>query len=953
MNKIFLFIALSFSLLAAQNGGSWTPETVFTGDTLTITFDATQNDEGLTGSSTMTLHWGVNETGPGDWQTPPEAIWPEGSVLNGIAVRSPMRSIAADIWQIKIVPDSAVHTLHFVVNNGTPESFGDKWGHNSGGSNWDIVIYEQAVTARFLSPDAEIKYGIPERSPAFIFLNDTLNVVGSAAVLSGGPDTLSLYINGSLSAQNFGEDSILFSLPGENYPYGYISLRLIASTMDKRDTAQLVVMHTPEPETVTQISGILPGINYTGPATAVLALYAPYKKHVYVIGDFNNWEVQPGYQMKKYAPDADSTLWILEIDGLTPGTEYAFQYLVDGELRIADPYTHKVLDPWNDKYISSGTYPGLKPYPEGKTDYPVGVLRTEQSSYNWQHTASFQAPPKEELIVYELLLRDFLALHDYKTLKDTLTYLKSLGINAVELMPVNEFEGNSSWGYNPSFYFAPDKYYGPASDLKACIDEAHRLGMAVILDMVLNHSYGQSPLVRLYQGTDYKVTEENPWYNIDSPNTQFSWGYDFDHESKDTRYFVRRVTDFWLSEYKIDGYRFDFTKGFTNTPGDGWSYDQSRIDILTGMSNSIWSEHPEAYIILEHFTENSEEKILSGRGMMIWGNMNHDYAEAAMGYRSDFSGVYFRDRGWTKANLVGYMESHDEERLMYKTLQWGNGEGSYQIKEFDFAIERQKMAAAFFLTVPGPKMVWQFGEMGYDVSIDYGCRVCEKPPHWEYLLDERRLKLVKTWRALLEMRRRYKVFRDDQTIVDMFVSDSVKKIRLNSAAIKVVILGNFGTHTDNNVIPYFYHTGRWYDFFSGDSIEVTDKNAPLSIKAGEFYIYSDVKFFLPDSDIIVSAAEKPENRPLRFSLGGAYPNPFNPATTIPFSIAEAGKTELLIYNILGQRVKTLVSRFHPAGAYKTVWDGTDDSGHKAASGVYLVMLINGQNRSVRRILLIK
>ena len=97
-----------------------------------------------------------------------------------------------------------------------------------------------------------------------------------------------------------------------------------------------------------------------------------------------------------------------------------------------------------------------------------------------------------------MLLRDFLAAHDWNTLTDTLDYFTELGINAIELMPVSEFEGNESWGYNPSFYFAADKYYGPASDLKVFIDSCHGQGIAVILDMVLNHSYGQSPLVQLY-----------------------------------------------------------------------------------------------------------------------------------------------------------------------------------------------------------------------------------------------------------------------------------------------------------------------------------------------------------------------------------------------------------------------------------------------------------------------
>ncbi len=96
------------------------------------------------------------------------------------------------------------------------------------------------------------------------------------------------------------------------------------------------------------------------------------------------------------------------------------------------------------------------------------------------------------------MVRDFIAAGNWQTLKDTLNYLKKLGVNAIEVMPFNNFEGASSWGYNPNFYFAPDKVYGTATALKQFIDACHQNGMAVIMDMVLNHSFGSSPMVQMY-----------------------------------------------------------------------------------------------------------------------------------------------------------------------------------------------------------------------------------------------------------------------------------------------------------------------------------------------------------------------------------------------------------------------------------------------------------------------
>ena len=163
----------------------------------------------------------------------------------------------------------------------------------------------------------------------------------------------------------------------------------------------------------------------------------------------------------------------------------------------------------------------------------------------------------------------------------------------------------------------------------------------------MNHAYGSNSMVKLYwDSINSRPASNNPWFNITSPNTTYSWGNDFNHESKDTKYFVDRVTSFWLTEYKVDGFRFDFTKGFTNTPGDGSAYDASRIAILKRMSDKIWSVSPGAYVILEHFCANSEEMELANYGMMIWGNLNYNYNEATMGFTSNFINVSYKQRGW-------------------------------------------------------------------------------------------------------------------------------------------------------------------------------------------------------------------------------------------------------------------------------------------------------------------
>jgi glycosidase len=556
-----------------------------------------------------------------------------------------------------------------------------------------------------------------------------------------------------------------------------------------------------------------------------------------------------------------------------------------------------------------------------------------------------------------LLIRDFLAAHDYKTLIDTLSYLKNLGVNAIELMPIMEFEGNESWGYNPSFHLAVDKYYGPKNDLKRFIDSSHANGIAVILDMVLNHAYGQSPLVRLYwDAANNRPAPNNPWFNVESPNPVFSFGNDFNHEKQVTKDFVDRVNRFWLEEYNFDGFRFDFTKGFTNTAGDGGGFDQSRINILKRMSDSIWAYDSNAYVILEHFAPNSEETILANYGMMLWGNHNCNYNQATMGYQSgpcgtwDFSGISYLNRGWSNPNLVGYMESHDEERLMFKNLQYGNSSGSYNIKNLGTALNRIKQAAAFYFLVPGPKMIWQFGELGYDVSIDDPCRVCNKPIRWGYFQEIPRLNLYKTFLYLIKLKKDYDAFRSNTFSITAL--GSAKRISINHPTMNVIIIGNFNV-VASDINPNFQNTGWWYDYFTGDSINVTNTQENINLQPGEFRIYTTVKLPTSEPNIINEIEKTDDVIVTDFSLDQNYPNPFNPTTNIEFRIADREFVSLKVYDILGREIKTLVKEELSNGIYQVVWNGDNNLGENVSSGIYFYRIEAGEYINSRKMILIK
>lgn len=584
-------------------------------------------------------------------------------------------------------------------------------------------------------------------------------------------------------------------------------------------------------------AGAKDGVTFINNGTsAIVTLYAPGKTKVELTGDFNDWKI---LAMKK-TPDGNT--WWVQIDQLNPNTEYAYQFLVDDNLKIADPYCEKILDPDNDSFIESATYPNLKSYPKGKTTGIVSVMQGNPATYNWKNTA-FVRPAKNNLVIYELLIRDFTDGHNYASTLQKLDYLVGLGINAIELMPVNEFEGNLSWGYNPSFYFAPDKYYGTKTALQNFIDECHGRGIAVILDMVLNHSFGQSPMVQLYfDKTSGKPTVNSPWFNVKETHPH-NVGYDFNHESAATKVFVKNVVKFWMQEYKIDGFRFDLSKGFTqrisSDDASFSAYDASRIAIWKDYNNYIKSlDANNFYVILEHFADASEEKVLADEGMMLWNNLNYNVNEATMGWlgSSDFSWAFSAKHGFAKSdNLVNYIESHDEERTMYKNLAYGNASASYNVQQLATALKREEMAAAFLFAVPGPKMIWQFEELGYEISIDYNQRTGTKPIHWEYFQQTERRALYDTYAKFINLKKANGIFNTGTPSYNL--TGGIKYIKLTESANTVVVVGNFDVQSVQANID-FGSSGTWYDALTGATINMSNNNYNKLMAPGEYHVYS-------------------------------------------------------------------------------------------------------------------
>jgi 1,4-alpha-glucan branching enzyme len=878
--KLFLtFFCCMLLAVARPQLLSWTPQFPTDADNLTITVDANFGNKGLL-NQTVTdvyVHTGVItnlSTGSGNWR-----YVKFNQDFNQPNPALQATSLGNNKWQFTVnnirdyygVPaGETIKNISILFRSGN----GSKKQANTDGSDMYIPI--------FPAGEKHIQFTQPYLQPTFQLSQDPITAdvgvqVPLKAVATDAAGTLNLYFNGTkVSGPVTGTNTIIGSVAASAKGNQQLVAEYIIGGISYYDTINYYLR---KENTIAALpAGVREGINYNANCTSVtLVLYAPYKDHVDVVGEFpgSNWLPNANYQMNK-TPDGNY-YWVT-IEGLTPGLEYAYNYQVDDNIFIADPYAEKVLDPDNDKYIPAVTYPNLKAYPTnanvsgGKNGF-VSILQTCAPAYNWQ-VKDFVKPESKNLIVYELLVRDFHERKNYQTLIDSFSYFKKMGINAIELMPVNEFAGNESWGYNPKFYCALDKAYGTKDKFKEFIDLCHKNGIAVILDVVYNQmdAYG-TPQGKMYWDNSGKPAANSPWFNQSAPHP-YNVFEDLNHTSTATQYLVERAMEYWISEYKIDGYRMDLAKGFTQTVTNESTvenYDASRVANLERYYDFIISKYPTTYMILEFLgQQRAEEQEYANHGFMLWGNSNQSYNWATKGYvagvelncngnketsNPNFSKIVYNssEEAFSKPANMGYMESHDEERLMFRNLNCGNLAGTYNVRSLNVALARQAAAAAVFFTVPGPKMFWQFGERGYDLSLVYGgSNVANKPPHWEYMADANRLKLFDSYSKLISLRlSNPTVFNNTMFSYDFYDGGGlVKRFQIadpNSNGLKITVIANLDV-TEQTRTVYFQTAGDWYNYLSngtgsgingttGEKFSLGATDYGLTLQPGEYHVF--------------------------------------------------------------------------------------------------------------------
>lgn len=827
-SRILIFTLLL--LFASKLGAQVTIEPVFPdiNDEITVYFDATKGNQGLKDCNCeVYAHTGLitdKSIGPTDWKFVQGNWGTDDQKVLMTKVGDNLYSISYVIKTFYGVPEAEqIKSLAFVFRNVN----GTKVGRATDGSD---IYYP-------FSDQDSLQYIIesPEAKDRIITPGTDLNFKAYCNV----PSAMRLSVNGHIAEEVMSAKSITFDSTLQLDGTYHFDFQIISEIGTKDTSFTWIVPSQPITEAVPEAARLGAHIATNGKLRFLLE--APRKDFAYLF--------IPGGSVIQMKKSLDGQFFWIELDTTGLGGSIQYQYWLSGDLQIPDPLSKVILDPWNDKYISGIIYPGMPLYPLGMASGLVSYLDW-QSDYQWQST-DIALPAPGQLIIYEMLVRDYLANHSYQELADSIMYWKRLGVNAIELMPVNEFEGNISWGYNPALHNAIDKYYGSANQLKRFIDMCHQHDIAVISDVVFNHAFGSNPMVNMYWDSQKsKPALDNPWFNPDAKHP-YNVGYDFNHESMSTKRYVNEVLRRLLEDFHFDGFRFDLSKGFTQkysgTDLAAWSaYDAGRIAILNEYRDSIISRKANAYVILEHFADNAEEKELANKGFLIWGNMSHDYQESAMGFSADLGWGYFKNRNWNEPHLISYMESHDEERLMYKVINFGNSAGSYNIRDFKTAINRICLASTFFYTLPGAKMLWQMGELGYDYSINYcadgsinnNCRTDPKPIRWDYLTQSERLKLWGVTAALIKLKRENNAF--ENASVTSSLSGLLKQISMNEPELKMLVMGNFDVRA-GNMVAAFPTREMYYNYLGNDSIMGNTSPLNYILQPGEYKLYLNKK----------------------------------------------------------------------------------------------------------------
>ncbi len=593
-------------------------------------------------------------------------------------------------------------------------------------------------------------------------------------------------------------------------------------------------------ETITQTLPL--GVSIAQGETR-LRVWAPHAKAVAVTGSFNDWN-EKGIALE---PSEDAGFWQLSTKKISVGDEY--QYVITG--------------PNDERLMRNDPRARLLTNSSGNT------IVTEDD-FDWGDD-SYQIPAWNELVIYEMHVGTFNVVEagrpgTFLTAIERLDYLKDLGINLIEVMPVAEFAGDFSWGYNPAYPFSVEEAYGGPTGLKQFVKEAHARGMGVVMDVVYNH-FGPSDM-SMWQFDGWHENDKGGIYFYNDWRSNTPWGDTRpDYGRDEVRWYIHDNALMWLEDYRCDGLRMDMIPYIRNVSG-GEGEDGNLEDgysLLKWLNETIHAKYPHKITIAEDLHGNNfvtDPTALGGLGYGAqWdGDFVHPVRKTLLEFEDQYrdmdvvSTALLRRYGDDAFSRVVYTESHDEvsngkARVVEEISGDGEDVNSYH------SVKRAMLGSMLALTAPGIPMLFQGQALLEDKWFSD-----QDPLDWSRLKDYNGI---------------YHMYRD------------VIALRRNLGGLSKGLHGQhtqlIHLHHDNKIIAYL----RWFEDPAADGVLVVLNFSNQSFENygigldqqntwrlnynSDWKGYSEVNADVPANEYVTTEAQEVDGRPHRLGINlGPY-----------------------------------------------------------------------------------
>lgn len=537
-------------------------------------------------------------------------------------------------------------------------------------------------------------------------------------------------------------------------------------------------------------------------------LLAPRNKGAALVGCFSDWKEIPmekgedGYFRTQVELNDGVYSYKFRVQTRSPNFE------ADEWVDVIDPYATDV---------------------DEEKDYGVVRIKDGQrivDTYVWQHDDTL-LPENHQIVIYEMHIADFTGGEDdphkrgkYVDAIAKLDYLSELGINAIELMPVNEYPGDYRWGYKVRHYFATESSYGSTAQLKQFIDECHARGIRVFIDGIYNHTDEECPLL---------LIDRNYWYykHMHYPEDPANyWGPEFNYDNYDETLdikpawkYIGDVVRYWIREYHIDGIRFDAVRQLANYEFLEW---------LANEAKEATAPKP-FYAIAEHIPDSSTIVHPEGPLDACWHESFHYFVIPHIcGETFDLERLKEildpRRQGYvTTTNVINYLATHDREHIFRELSDRGIfGEAAFG---------RAKLAAVLLMTAMGVPMLWMGEEFGEQKRKSEKTTQPKKIA-WPLLERELNRDLFEYYKTLIALRKGNPALQGEN--IDFFYENPEAKVlayaRWHGEASRVVVVVNFSdSYLAGYTLANFPANGTWHEWTGNYDVEARDGSLTIDL----------------------------------------------------------------------------------------------------------------------------